>query len=226
MAIAPRVGFAYDTTGAGKFIVRGGFGIFFDAVNANVIGVGQPFHYAFQNFIPAGGASVPLAGAGVDANGTPNGSILTLPDHFDPKHPQFIQPYTLFFPDKNFRTPYVLAANFGFQYHIPHGGVLETNYVGKFARKLTIPLDLNPTIYDCSGGYFQADPSRYCNNANTTVASERARARFAPYNFGGQGIVDILSVGTSSYHALQVAIHAARRQVPDHSELLHVFPFY
>ena len=42
--IAPRFGFAYDVTGQGKFLVRGGYGIFFDAVNANVVGVGEPYH--------------------------------------------------------------------------------------------------------------------------------------------------------------------------------------
>ena len=58
--VAPRFGFAYDVTGQGKFLVRGGFGIFFDAVNANVVGVGEPYHYNFLTQLPVGGASVPL----------------------------------------------------------------------------------------------------------------------------------------------------------------------
>jgi Carboxypeptidase regulatory-like domain/TonB-dependent Receptor Plug Domain len=204
--IAPRVGFAYDVNGTGKFLIRGGYGVFFDAINANVIGVGQPFHYIFSYTLPPGGGSVPLATFGVDANGTPNGTVLQIPTSFDPKHPEFIAPYSIFFPDPNFRTPYVMAANLGFQYHISHAGVLDTNYVGKFARKLTIPLDLNPAIYSCdpTSGAYQADPVRYCQNANSSNTSELARVRYVPFNFGGQGIVDILSAGTSNYNALQV----------------------
>jgi hypothetical protein len=205
--IAPRLGFAYDVTGEGKLLIRGGFGIFFDAVNANVIGVGEPYHFIFNHLLPPGGASVPLATFG------PNGTVQAVPGAFDPKNPQFVAPYSIFFPDKNFRTPYVEAVNLGFQWHIAHAGTLEVNYVGKLARKLTIPLDLNPAIYDCSGGYYQSNPTLYCannpnpngisGNAANTPVSNAARVRYGPFNYGGQGIVDILSVGTSNYNALQ-----------------------
>jgi hypothetical protein len=201
--VAPRTGFAYDVFGTGKLLVRGGFGVFFDAVNANVVGVGQPYHYSFFQQTPPGGASVPLQGYGVDANGVPNGSILQIPAGFNKAHPLFIAPFSNFYPDPNFRTPYVMAANLGFQYHLPHGGVLETNYVGKFARKLTIPVDQNPSIYDCSGGYFQANPNLYCTGASSVAQSEAARSRYQDFNYGGQGLVDIKSIGTSSYNALQ-----------------------
>ena len=195
--VAPRFGFAYDVTGQGKLLVRGGFGVFFDAVNANVVGVGEPYNYIFVTQLPPGGASVPL----LESLGGP---VKVVPPAFDPKNPQFIAPYSIFFPDRNFRTPYSEAVNFGFEYRIPHGGTLDTNYVGKFARKLTVPLDLNPAIYDCSGGYFQADPAKYCTNASSSAASTQARLRYAPFNYGGQGIVDLLSIGTSSYNALQM----------------------
>ena len=211
--IAPRIGANYDVTGKGNFVVRGGFGVFFDAVNANVIGVGQPYHFSLNELTPPGGASVPLATFGVNANGIPDGSVLQIPGAFNPKNPQFIAPYSLFFPDPHFRTPYIEAFNFGFQYHIPHGGVIDANYVGKFARKLTVPVDLNPAIYDCTGGYAAADYGRYCGTgvrngipggASSTVASTQARLRYADFNYGGQGIVDIESVANSNYNALQV----------------------
>ena len=200
--VAPRVGFAYDTTGTGKFLIRGGFGVFFDAVNANVVGVGEPYHYNFFRAIPPGGATIPLMIA--DANNNPTGNILTIPAGFNKSNPQFVAPFSNFFPDKKFRTPYVMAVNYGFQWHVPHGGVLDTNYIGKFARKLTIPVDLNPSIYDCTGGYFTANPSLYCTGANSTVSSTQARLRYQDFNYGGQGLVDIKSIGTSSYHALQM----------------------
>jgi hypothetical protein len=200
--VVPRVGFAYDVSGAGKFLVRGGFGMFSDAVNANVVGVGEPYHYNFLKQIPPGGATIPLENA--DSNDNPTGTVLTIPASFNPQNPQFIAPFSNFFPDRNFRTPYVMAMNFGFQWHVPHGGVLEPNYVGKLARKLTIPVDLNPAIVDCKGGYYAANPSLYCTSASSVVTSEQARLRYQDFNYGGQGLVDIKSAATSSYHALQV----------------------
>jgi hypothetical protein len=205
--IAPRLGFAYDTTGEGKLLIRGGFGVFFDAVNANVVGVGEPYHFILNRILPPGGASVPLAGLG------PNGALLQIPGAYTPSNPQFVGPYSIFFPDKNFRTPYVEAMNLGFQWHIPHAGTLETNYVGKLARKLTVPLDLNPAIADINcgtsleSGYGLSNPSVYCTapygNASSSAGSTQARLRYSTFNYGGQGIVDILSVGTSNYNALQ-----------------------
>ena len=196
--IAPRLGFAYDAVGDGSFLIRGGYGIFFDAVNANVVGVGEPYHYLLNSQLPQGGASSPLLG------------LPTIPDHFDKSNPQFLAPFSVFFPDKNFRTPYVEAVNFGFQWRSPIKGVLDANYVGKFARKLTIPLDLNPAIVDqtCTTGYGQAD-KRYClpaqgGSASSSRSSTLSRLRYADFNSGGQGIVDILTVGTSSYNALQL----------------------
>ena len=77
--------------------------------------------------------------------------------------------------------------------------------MGKFSRKLTIPLDLNPAIYSCNpnNGYFQSDPGRYCSGSSN-VSSTQQRLRYADFNYGGQGIVDILSIGTANYNGLQV----------------------
>jgi hypothetical protein len=216
--LVPRVGFAYDVFGTGRLAIRGGFGMFFDAINANVIGVGEPFYYQFYKTLPSGGASVPLAQFGNNPSDTSlNGNVLKVPSGYDKTNPQFVAPYSLFYPDRNFRTPYYEALNFGFQVKIPHGGVLDTNYVAKFGRKLTIPFDQNPSITDCSGGYYQANPQLYASpscpylvpgsmagTASSQTNSTQARLRYTPFNYGGAGLVDFASIGTSNYNGLQV----------------------
>jgi len=207
--LVPRVGFAYDVFGTGKFAIRGGFGMFFDAVNANVIGVGEPFYYQTNTVYPYGGASDPLLQNG--------GVRIVLPGGYNKANPQFSGPYSLYFPDRNFRTPYVEALNLGFQYKIPHGGTLEANYVGKFSRKLTIAYDQNPAITQCSGGYYNANYLLYGNPscpvttpgstaglAAASASSYQQRVRYTQFNYGGGGLVDFASLGTGSYNALQV----------------------
>jgi len=187
----PRVGFAYDLRGNGKTSIRGGFGVFFDAVNANVVGAGQPFYYNFTIATPPGGTSVPLLG---------NPAI---PTNSNADHPIFAGPYNIFYPDRNFRTPYVMASNFGLQQQVGKGGTLEVNYVLRLGRKASIPVDQNPAIYDCTGAYFHADPATYCTGATATQPSYNARARYPGFTESGNGVVDLMSIGTSNYNALQ-----------------------
>ena len=207
--VVPRVGLAYDAFGNGKFAIRAGFGMFFDAINANVVGVGEPFYFQLFKQLPPGGASVPLAGYG------PNNTLFMVPSGYNKAQPQFLAPYSLFYPDRNFRTPYYEEMNAGFQYRVTRGGVLDINYVGKMGRKLTVPFDQNPAITDCSGGYYKANPQLYGSPscyyltgnpvgvASSQVTSTQARLRYTPFNYGGSGLVDFASIGTSSYNGIQ-----------------------
>jgi hypothetical protein len=202
--LAPRVGFAYDIFGNNKVVFRGGYGIFFDAINADVVGEGEPFLYQNTQATPDGGFSVPLCNTFPCVGPGSTGNVSVIPNGFSKANPLFAPPYSVFFPDANFRTPYIMAMNLGFEVQVGKGGVLDVNYVGKLGRKETVPVDLNPAIYDCSGAYFQANPAIYCNNASNKGGSYALRVRYQTFNYGGTGLEDFMSIGGSSYNGLQV----------------------
>ena len=191
--LAPRFGLAYDVSGNGRTVIRAGFGIFYDTLNANTVGVGEPYHYQADYSAPTQGSfSQPLLG------------LPSVPANYSgPASAQFVTPLSVNFADANVTQPYTEAVNLGFQQRIA-AATLEFYYVGKFGRHQIIPYDLNPAIYDCSGSYFQANPTTYCTGAATTLSSYQARVKYPGFAYGGQGIVDNNTVGTSNYNGLQV----------------------
>lgn len=198
--VAPRFGIAYDVFGTGKTTVRAGFGIFYDAINALVVGVAAPYHYGANVSNPPGGISEPLLGQPVIPQNYVKGQAA-----------QFTTPYSITFPDPNFRTPYTMAMNFGFQ-QVIGPSALEVNYVGRLGRHLALGYDLNPAIYDCSGYYFQLNPAVYCAGASASNSSYIQRMKYPNFNYGGTGVLDYMTVGHSSYQAGQLIYRMRARR--------------
>ena len=148
-AFGPRLGFAYDLTGNGKTVIRGGYGLMYERVQGNDMydaGPNQPFsaNVGFNNVIL--GAPATLIAGGAPPVGIPVGSITGL-------------------DAKNYRLPLSTQFSLGIQHTIGKS-VLSASYVGSqnrhqsYRQNIDVPLqsDLatlvaNPGIYNGAVAY-------------------------------------------------------------------------
>jgi hypothetical protein len=120
---APRLGFAYSPRVSSRFVVRGGYGIFYSRGSAGPLnnGIQSP-----PNYIVRTRAASPIDNPFFDVPSV---------DQF----PTFIEGAALsgVFFDRNLRTPYFHQYNLSTQYTIGKDLLLETAYVG--ARGVNLP---------------------------------------------------------------------------------------
>lgn len=175
---APRVGFAWDTRGDQKIVVRGGFGVMYDRIYNNVfenIRFNPPY-FADVTFGLLGGAGTP-AGAlelpgfyQVPFTLNQNGSLIGTAFKASPRH-----------MDQNLVSPYYEQMHFGAQYTLGRDMVLETDYVGTLGRKLIGILNDNT---------FDGRRAGNSTRPNTTIGSDNFRT----------------NAFHSNYHALQMSL--------------------
>jgi hypothetical protein len=198
----PRAGFAWDTFGNSKFVVRGGYGIGYDRMYNNIyenIRFNPPAYCACSfgalvNGVPGGGLETPgIYGVPFTATSDfANPAILPVLPKPTPRN-----------IDQNLVTPYYEQATFGFQYEISKDFSLETDYIGTFGKKLLGLINADTfdgrTACDAppTGGYAAGTP---CANAgfangfssarpNTTLAGDTLRENGFSSNYNGLQVI-------------------------------------
>lgn len=187
---SPRFSFAWDITGKAKSVLRGGYGLFYDAFSQDLF-MG---HLPFGSFFAPGPAYGPFDNISQLAprqifNGT---TFVNAP--FDPAQPVFARVSGLqdaFGVDPNIRTPYMQNFNLNFQQELTKRTVWQIGYVGSNGRKLFRFRDINQPSQEQIN---QADLTCAC------IESTR-RLTFNPFYTYLQE-----SSGNSTYNSLQTSL--------------------
>src|SRR5262249_13693113 len=138
---APRVAFAYDVTGKGKTVVRGGWGLFYDAFSQDMFLGHLPWNCSFcpgPAYPGLGPNALATGSIALDAAGHP----LVL-NSSQPVYTNYGPEGDFFSVDPHMRTPYIQNFNLNVQQQLGSRAVLQVGYVGSKGTKLFQFLDIN-----------------------------------------------------------------------------------
>lgn len=181
----PRLGFAYDLTGRGTTVIRGGAGVFTQAIFSSGEGV-------------------------INSNVVTGPSVVESPNIFFSTISDLRDASGVFFPTNNVfafnpewtNVPTVYKWSFGIQQKLPADMVLDTAYVGNTGRHLRQSLNINALP---PGTRFL--PSSLDSTTNRPLPDNFLR----PYQGYGNISLRAQDVGYSNYNSLQVSLNRRSR---------------
>ena len=151
--ISPRIGFAWDVTGTGKHILRGGYGLYFGQTFINIplfmMQQANPTIFATTYSITANGPGTSCNPAVCDVPGTsiPLSSwrfgVDPLPTS-PPPPTQLPANATGRLMDPNYRNPYSEQWNFGYSYEINGYSTFEVDYIHELGLHEADTFNFNP----------------------------------------------------------------------------------
>jgi hypothetical protein len=148
---APRAGFAYQPRGAGTFVIRGGFGIYYSQITDNsqanytLTGPTGVFNYTAA----PGQIGFPTSVAAAPLPAFPAGAIAPLRSlYIRPGEGQYLSQYfptsTLIGYPSQLLNPYSEQWTFGAERRLARGWVMRADYVGSHTLRINRPLDVDP----------------------------------------------------------------------------------
>lgn len=200
---APRVGFAYQATP--KFVVRGGFGMFYNGFEnrgySPNLGENYPFQFNFNygqpnDWTPRTFPGCAAAGPGGTATFetgfacTPLDPTAVLANGLGLRGIQF-----------NYQTPYTMSGNFTLQYQLTPTLAVQAGYVTSLARHLEVfPGSNNPTAILPTGTQLTNNAGPNGTPGSGAFPASKGGLQFP--DFGGNNSY-AATAGNSYYHGLQ-----------------------
>jgi outer membrane receptor protein involved in Fe transport len=194
--IGPRIGFAYKPHDKLGLVLRGGYGVYYEALTQGAVGFttvfGPPFYLfglqifqgTFQNPLP----NLPLAG---------QFPLLSTTMHSAPPFAAGTGPQSIRFLDNHIRSPYTQQYTFDVQWEIGRDYLLEIGYVGSRGTKLVRNYNMNlPRL---------ASPQSPINGI-TENTPDNAALRVPFLGFSPEGLQITSTDGFSSYNSLQLSL--------------------
>jgi hypothetical protein len=196
---APRLAFAYDVTGKGTTVIRGGWGLFYDAFSQDMFLGHLPWNCVF-----CPGPAYPGLGSQALATGSVSGTPFVAGT---PVYSGYGPEGDFFSVDPKMRTPYIQNFNLNVQQQIGSKTVLQVGYVGSKGTKLFQFLDINqPTQAQITAADLACVPDHTANPPVYCPIGYGVPRTVAPNFFY---LNQEKAAANSLYNALQVSLRTS-----------------